>query len=843
MFCVNCGQPMADTAKFCGHCGAPAWREGQAGAAQAAPGAPTPEGTPAGHEVAAAGVAPSGVAPEQAAAPAPQAAAASDAAPDDAQPKRRRALIGGGVAVAVVAVIVAILFATGVLAPGTAVNAENFPNPRLRAAVEAQLDANGDGKLSAEEAAQVTGLIYTDKGTGFLMDGADPWGIDEGDLIVSDASQFEDEAEALAVLDGLGAFPNLTTLLAYNASFTSVDLSQAPALETVDLRGADITELDLSANAHIAGLSCGSDVSLIGLDEAGLYHTKLLSSVIVEGSRPTTMWLVAYDAQGRPHELKSHNAKQSDTEFKTAKTYSYDDAGRLIEAKKPGEDGWWERYSYDDAGNLTEMTYFQPLDAGAKPFTWAYRYDDSGLLTGATLKYPSGSVSMDGQMSYDSEHPIRWSAGGATSSFAWKGGVLTSVAASGSGTPSSTALTYADGALIGYEYKENGVALRTVGTTYDENGFPKKTTSRVGYSSSHRTTYETTYETDNEGYVTKASWVTGSDTPMSGCTADLSYFTFVGSLDDRASRRYVPVIELGSSYTARVAGDLVEYVANQDLYTTTGNENPISLLERSPQQAYGYGTGLLSSVVTNPNEVALARYDREQWAAEHGLEVAPGEDAGAAQAESAATPQQALLDDPVYGSVVSRAAQLARAVASHEYGDFGAMLSDYKDLPTGLVEYIQSDGSGEVLACLMDLNGDGTDELLISTPSLYGAMDDPEFAACYTAVDGKARPVAEAMARDHWWLAEGGILVESGSGGASTGFWEASALDGTSLKLVARLAWDQDGPSTTTLRVTQQKEGASESVSQMSSAQLDEAQADFKRAYPGADISWVTIGA
>lgn len=241
MFCPNCGKEIKDGAAFCTWCGAKVQRRSAEAPAPTPAPAPQPEAAPAPAPM---------PQPEPAPAPEPQPAPA---------PKKRR---GALIAVIVIALLVIagavgyVLWSMLSSAP-FAIDDENFPNAAVRSAISEQLDPDGDGKITREEAAAATQLAIT--GTN------DVSGLGEFfpnlTTLTIDAEQAGDGG-TIAIDD----LPELTTLEVVNSTVDSIDLSGNAKLETLTVSNAPVTSLDVSANTQLKQLSVGVTPNLESLD-------------------------------------------------------------------------------------------------------------------------------------------------------------------------------------------------------------------------------------------------------------------------------------------------------------------------------------------------------------------------------------------------------------------------------------------------------------------------------------------------------------------------------------------------------------------------------------------------
>ena len=116
---------------------------------------------------------------------------------------------------------------------GTRIDATSFPDANFRAFVLSELDANGDGALSAAEIASVTVINCGGK--------------------------------SITDLSGLEYFPELEILRCFNNKLTGLDLSGNPALKQLSCGNNQLKTLNLSENALLEYLSC-SDNNLTVLD-------------------------------------------------------------------------------------------------------------------------------------------------------------------------------------------------------------------------------------------------------------------------------------------------------------------------------------------------------------------------------------------------------------------------------------------------------------------------------------------------------------------------------------------------------------------------------------------------
>ena len=109
---------------------------------------------------------------------------------------------------------------------------ENIPDPVFRAYCEAQTawDTDGDGKLSAKEAAAVT--------------------------IIDVSDTYEGVNEGIKSLKGIEYFTGLTELNCYGNNLTALDVSRNTALIGLVCSINQLTSLDVSKNTALSELVC-----------------------------------------------------------------------------------------------------------------------------------------------------------------------------------------------------------------------------------------------------------------------------------------------------------------------------------------------------------------------------------------------------------------------------------------------------------------------------------------------------------------------------------------------------------------------------------------------------------
>ncbi len=156
--------------------------------------------------------------------------------------------------------------------------------------------------------------------------------------------------------------------------------------------------------------------------------------------------------------------------------------------------------------------------------------------------------------------------------------------------------------------------------------------------------------------------------------------------------------------------------------------------------------------------------------------------------------------DGADGSAVTETAQLFVGFFAEQYN---SVISPYYEAfakgENGSIEYLYENGLSEIAAytgsigyTLLDLNKDGSPELLI-----FGLGDVGEFSPeilfdSYTLVDGEPVSLARSMPRMRYFLRTDGSLYWEGSGGAAFSYYAVERLNGASLERQEILFTDLD---------------------------------------------------
>lgn len=100
-----------------------------------------------------------------------------------------------------------------------------------------------------------------------------------------------------------------------------------------------------------------------------------------------------------------------------------------------------------------------------------------------------------------------------------------------------------------------------------------------------------------------------------------------------------------------------------------------------------------------------------------------------------------------------------------------------------------TDAAGALGYLLRDLDGDGSDELLIGLQSDDSLLQELVFDL-YTVKDGAAVQIFSGWERSRWYLEEDGLLVSEGSDSAFTSMWYVYQLSDGALKPVQAVVYD-----------------------------------------------------
>lgn len=274
---------------------------------------------------------------------------------------------------------------------GIVIDEASFPDEGMRAYVIAEADANGNGVLSDEEAAAITSM--------YVYGAAD--------------------------ISGLSIFPNLAELRLRGTGLATVDLSDMPALASVDVAGAEgLRSLRIRKAPALEAIDCSNCLSL---EELTLENVPALVSLDARGTALARLDLPAdcsiEDLQvnprtyvtGVPEEMLierrvvdaydytismhgsadekhiSIKAEYDDEGYIVRKTVQVDETLEAYSQLTPDCPSGTVEYAYDDAKRLKTVTV---SGSGACDGEWAFEYGDLGrtvIATGPSMQGADGS--------------------------------------------------------------------------------------------------------------------------------------------------------------------------------------------------------------------------------------------------------------------------------------------------------------------------------------------------------------------------------------------------------------------------------------------------------------------
>lgn len=786
--------------------------------------------------------------------------------------------------VAAVAVIgaIGVMFSLGVFKQDTPIDAKSFPNDIIRGAVIEQLDLDGDGLLSDEEAKEVTALVYTPKGAKFVTGGkevdvsqirdeiakehegsqAGATSIDPDANVDSDIGQSAysgsvdshgGEAKSngsVTNIEAIEVFSNIKTLVATDSNLTSIDLGKWPLLEYVDLRGnPDLKGFDLASNPNIKVLFCDEDTNITGLDEAGLYYTDLITGMSFSRSYLKNIE-VEYDTHARPIKVNGYK-------------FSYDENGRPVKEEQTDVDqgAWYAEYTYGSNGLPSTASSFTPLDPSQVTYEYAYGYDGQGQLTQFASGQGKNKSGKSSAASYDNAGEFSYSDGKVVSYKSQKYSVVFEMNSSNmleqsvsedDSSQVSVSCSYDDaGAMTSY-YKEDAsidgaLSHSSYKTDYSASGAPIKTTSKSGDT--------VTYNCNSDGYITQIDWGNG-EYYMSGVTGKISYVKRVGSLSDRESERFVPVIR-PCIFEDWVIGNSALFECENWFYTT-GDTPPVTVMVMDPRKVVERQMGLLSNMLCNQNELTLAAYDREHWT--EGLNLSGDqsiESDGVSKLLEKASKKvypataQTILDDEAYGPVIQQYFDVIKAARTSTIND----TSKYDDVIPGraldqiFISQIGFEGEGnniDVLdVSLFDMNSDGVNELAVTLPHKNyfggpGGEDDDDIGVLgvYAQKDGEAHLIAGGGDKLYCWVTTDGNVITH-IGGFDGTVISVYSWDGNNVVEDCGIGYDvaDDGK----WKLTTTSSNGSMKTETLSSSALDSKMKKFWAPYKHARLNWTPI--
>lgn len=794
----------------------------------------------------------------------------------------RKAIAISSVAALVVVAAVGVLFALSVFNPATPIDAESFPNDIIRGAVLDQLDEDGDGRLSSEEANEVTALVYTSEGAKFVTggeevdvsrvreeiakdveasgsaiggaatsegtaqsgDGAANKASTQSNASASNANNASNESSigmgTVTTIKDVDMFPNIKTLVASDSKLNNVDISELPQLEYVDLRGNEgLSELDLSNNPNIKVLFCDPDTKLTGLEEAGLYYTDLITGMSFSKSYPQPIE-VEYDSHARP--IKANGYK-----------LTYDENGRLIKMNTEDDGSWYTQYSYGNNGLLATAAISAPLSEGEMTHEFAYGYDSAGNLTQYATGRGKNNAGKSVSPEYERAGAFTYGEGklnsyrSSTQSALFKmtsTNLIDQAITDNENSQTTDQCTYGNsGAMTNYVHTNielDGSLYKTeYATEYSESGAPVKTTTNYGYG--------VKYKCNADGYIIEIAWDEG-DYLMAGHTGKISYIKRVGRLEDRASERFVPVIKPCAFAPWPIEG--IWLFGPENWFATSGTEPPVTIMFMGPSRVTEFQTGLFPNMLYNPNEVTLAAYDRQHWI--DGLNLSGDQpitaDGVSKLLEKAAktalpVPAQTFIDDKVYGPVIQQYISAVKDANNISLSSYLDNMDKYKLIPDSAYVAIGESAEYEDLkvidSAFTDLDSDGINELVITLPNYIDYIDKGDNAlAVYAQKDGKPELIKSGGERLQCWITTNDEIVTFG-GAARYGNFEIFKWDGSQTVKVG--GYEYDGLGESDFKVTTFESDGTKNTKRLSESAYFKMLDKYEEANKRAKLNWTLI--
>ena len=160
---------------------------------------------------------------------------------------------------------------------GVAIDADHFPDARLRAYVAGAYDADGDGALSDAERLAVIEFDIANVGRVFSLEGLECFTAIEA-LRLNGLWLTDVDLSPLAALK---------TLECENSRLTALDLQGNPLLKALRVSGSPLTALDVSHNAQLAELEC----SRCRLTELSIGEGSALEALVCDKNDLTSLSL------------------------------------------------------------------------------------------------------------------------------------------------------------------------------------------------------------------------------------------------------------------------------------------------------------------------------------------------------------------------------------------------------------------------------------------------------------------------------------------------------------------------------------------------------------------------
>lgn len=300
-------------------------------------------------------------------------------------------------------------------------------------------------------------------------------------------------------------------------------------------------------------------------------------------------------------------------------------------------------------------------------------------------------------------------------------------------------------------------------------------------------------------------------------------------------------------------------ILKQDLYRLASHFQCMKVVEWQPQNLLAEAMGMNPQIISNANERMLAAYDREHWldGVNHAAGAQPitGTVGGDAVESAKALPNiaspAAIATDPVYGPVYDALCEVCKSTDQSTW-----TRSPYIDggVATALAEmlmYSNGDASKATLAlALYDINGDGTNELLATSPNeaFYESRSSSSsnkhnvVYAIYGNVGGEAKLLLSGYTRSSLSVLADGRVLHHGSGGMDIGSETIYRIEGNDVAQEKAVTWepvsmDNRGKSSSSYKLTYE-EGGREWTETVSYKDVNDTLKSFIGSIDPATIGW-----
>jgi len=165
----------------------------------------------------------------------------------------------------------------GDMADGVPIDADHFPDERLRAYVSDEYDADGDGALCNAERLAVTEFDISKVGRVFSLQGLEHFTAIRRLCL---AGLWETSVD-------VSPFADLEVLDCRDSRLAAIDLKDNPGLRALRVSGSDLTSLDVSRNGQLAELDCAGCL----LTSLNIGEGSALESLVCDDNRLTALSL------------------------------------------------------------------------------------------------------------------------------------------------------------------------------------------------------------------------------------------------------------------------------------------------------------------------------------------------------------------------------------------------------------------------------------------------------------------------------------------------------------------------------------------------------------------------